>query len=94
MKLTITAMDRDDEVMVETSRDGMAAKRKAIKMGGWQVRNLIVFDATAEMEVFSGWLAGDRSAQKNTRYCHYCGRPATDTGAFGEPVCDQCGGRD
>ena len=24
--------------------------------------------------------------------CHYCGQPPTDTGFFGEPVCNECGG--
>jgi len=92
MQTTITAMDRDDDLVVETERNEMAAKRKASKMGGWQVRGsgAIIFDTTAEMETFAAWLA-PKKAQSHS--CHYCGQPANDHGPFGEWVCSQCGGR-
>ena len=96
MELTVTAMDRDDDVTVETNREEMAAKRKASKMAGWQVsgRGAIIFNTTEEMTAFSVWLTGNKASHSRTRYCHYCGRPATGYGPFGEPACGECGGRD
>ena len=95
MQIKITSMSKDDDLSVETKRDEITAKRKAIKMGGWQIggRGAFIFNTDAEMGAFSAWLVDDQSQRSDKRRCHYCGMPSTGYGPFGEPACGECGGR-